>query len=170
MKLYNLFEEIILEEKSLLLTEGVSDEQVIDAIKNKYRVKIWYNDPTRKPSDPPSERYIEIYNYGDTMANNGAIRAYQVGGQSTTTRGGAWKLFRLDRIVKWQPTKVHWKDPISDPNRDPSAPKYNQSGDRSMRHVYNKIDVNPNLNPPKKSGASRELTDKERQELMQTKP
>ena len=104
MKLYKLFENIILEETASLLTENVSDEAVIDAINGKYFVNITYED---YPDAPPSKRYIQVYNFSDTIADNKAIRAYQVGGGSKTTPGrSAWKIFRLDRIRSWQPTKM----------------------------------------------------------------
>lgn len=143
MKLYKLFEEVIFEETEKLLVESVSDEQVIDAIKNKYHVHILYDDyPNAVPSVPPSKRYIEVYNLGKTMAKNKAIRAWQMGGPSKTTKGGAWKTFRLDRIRAWMPTKVKWKKSISDlyPN-DPNVPKYNNAGDKLMTSIIAKADV-----------------------------
>ena len=47
MKLYNIFKEVILEEiqkNSQLITEGVSEELVKDAIRGKYNVNIEYKD------------------------------------------------------------------------------------------------------------------------------
>lgn len=146
MKLYNLFEEVIFEETAMLLLESVSEQQVIDAIKNKYHVHILYDDyPNAVPSVPPSKRYIEIYVLGVTTAGNKAIRAWQMGGPSKTTKGGAWKVFRLDRIRAWMPTKVKWAKSISDlyPN-DPSIPTYNKTNggsDKLMTSIIAKADV-----------------------------
>lgn len=139
MKLYNLFEEIILEEKSLL-KENVTDQQVLDAIKNKYNVNILYDDfPDATPPVPPSKRYIQVYNLAETRAGNKAIRAFQIfGGSKTTPKEGAWKIFRLDRIRGWFPTKVKFAKPVSD--LSPNIPTYNKTGDRAMSRVINKVD------------------------------
>ncbi len=141
MKLYNLYEEIILEEviKHKLITEGAGYAQVDDAIENRYRVKIEYKDDENKP---PSKRFIEVYARGLTKAGNPVIRAYQLFG-GTTTKIPRWKFFRLDKIVKWEPTKVKFKTPID--TRDPVVPKFNKSGDRAMGSV-NKIMKFDNIN------------------------
>jgi predicted DNA-binding transcriptional regulator YafY len=147
MKLYNLFESIILEEvekAKKLITEGASSDQVNDAINGKYNVNILYRD---YPDQPPSKRYIQVYNYAKTKGGNDAIRAYQIFGASKKGQNkGYWKIFRLDRIEGWFPTKVKWQQPVS--NLDTSIPKYNQNGDRSMSTVMNKVDVNstPQIN------------------------
>ena len=126
MKLYKLFENIILREVGEPLTGNVSDEDVIDAINGKYFVNITYQD---YPDAPPSKRYIQVYNFSDTVANNKAIRAYQAGGGSKTTPGrGGWKIFRLDRIRSWQPTKMKFYSPVD---------KFNPNGDRTMKSVHN---------------------------------
>ncbi len=140
MKLYKLFEEVILEAQ--LLTENVSDQQVIDAINNKYNINILYDDyPDQTPSVTPSKRYIQVYNFAETKAGNKAIRAFQIfGGSKTTPRHGAWKIFRLDRIRGWFPTKVHFAQPVS--NKDVTIPKYNTQGDRTMSRVMNKVEFN----------------------------
>lgn len=141
MKLYKLFEELILESKKLL-SENVSDQQVNDAIANKYNVNILYDDyPDQTPSVPPSKRYIQVYNLAETKAGNKAIRAFQIfGGSKTTPRQGAWKIFRLDRIRGWFPTKVKFAQPVS--NKDPNIPTYNNNGDRTMSRVINKVQFN----------------------------
>lgn len=143
MSLYNLYESVIIEEvaKQLqLITEGVSEDAVNDAIKNRYNVNIEYDDyPNANPPVPPSTRYIQVYNFADTKANNKAIRAFQIfGGSKTTPKNGAWKIFRLDRIRSWQPTKIKFARPVSD--KDPSIPTYNQTGDRTMSRIHNKVE------------------------------
>lgn len=138
MKLYNIFESIILEEieyNKNLLTESVSEEMVKDAINGKYNVNILYRD---YPNQPPSRRYIQVYNLSKTKAGNYAIRAYQIfGGSKTTPKQGAWKIFRLDRIEGWFPTKMKFTKPISDYDR--TIPRYNKYGDRTMLTVYHKL-------------------------------
>lgn len=140
MKLYNLYESVILEEinkgKNLLL-EGVSKEDVDAAIDGKYNVNILYQDEEGKP---PSKRYIQVYNRGQTKAGNPAIRAFQIfGGSKTTPNEGAWKLFLLDKISYWEPTNKKWHNPVSD--RDVTIPAYNQLGDKSMRIVDKNVDI-----------------------------
>lgn len=144
MKLYNILEDVIFEEterQNRLLTEGVSSQSVNDAINNLYNVNILYRDYDNKP---PSKRYIQVYNYAKTKGNktggNDAIRAYQIfGGSKSGEPQGFWKIFRLDRIVGWFPTKVKFKRAVSD--LDPSIPKYNKNGDRSMATIYNKVKI-----------------------------
>jgi hypothetical protein len=143
MKLYNIYNNIILEETTKhfqLLTEGVNVDAVNDAINNQYNVNITYDDyPNSNPPVPPSKRYIQVYNYSDTKAQNACIRAYQIfGGSKTTPNNGAWKIFRLDRIRSWKPTKVKFNKPVSD--KGPNIPTYNQSGDKSMKIVHNKVE------------------------------
>jgi hypothetical protein len=141
MKLYKLLEEIILEEKRLI-TEGVSDQEVIDAINGKYNVNILYDDfPDTVPAIPPSKRYIQVYDFIETKAGNKAISAYQIfGGSKTTPKDGAWKIFRLDRIVDWYPTKMKFDKPISDlPSYNKSNPKFNPTGNRAASRIINKV-------------------------------
>jgi predicted DNA-binding transcriptional regulator YafY len=141
MKLYNLFEEVILEEierNRTLLTEGVSFDDVKAAIDGKYNVNILYRD---YEDQPPSKRYIQVYNLAKTKGGNDAIRAYQIFGASKKgNKNGFWKIFRLDRIEGWFPTKVRWAKPVSD--IEPNVPKYNANGDRSMSSVMYKVNVN----------------------------
>jgi predicted DNA-binding transcriptional regulator YafY len=141
MKLYNLFEEVILEEierNRTLLTEGVSFDDVKAAIDGKYNVNILYRD---YEDQPPSKRYIQVYNLAKTKSGNDAIRAYQIFGASKKgNKNGFWKIFRLDRIEGWFPTKVRWAAPVSD--IEPNVPKYNANGDRSMSSVMYKVNVN----------------------------
>ena len=142
MKLYNLYETVILEEiakNRRILSEGASIDDVNSAIKGKYNVNILYRDNIDEDV-PPSKRYIQVYNRSKTKKGNDAIRAYQIfGGSKTTPKTGAWKIFRLDRIKGWYPTKVKWVQPVSD--LDSSIPKYNQNGDRTMSTVINKVNV-----------------------------
>ena len=140
MKLYNLLESIILEEiekQRQLITEGVSINDVNAAIEGKYNVNILYRD---YDDQPPSKRYIQVYNLSKTKAGNDCIRAFQIFGASKKgEKNGYWKIFRLDRIEGWFPTKVKWQKPVSD--LEPSVPKYNVNGDRSMSQVMNKVNV-----------------------------
>jgi predicted DNA-binding transcriptional regulator YafY len=141
MKLYNLFEQVIFEEvekNRQIISEGVSTDDVKKAIDGKYNVNILYRD---YENQPPSKRYIQVYNFAKTKAGNDAIRAYQIfGGSKTTPKTGAWKIFRLDRIEGWYPTKMKWDNPVSD--YDVNIPSYNQLGDKTMSVVIKKVDPN----------------------------
>jgi predicted DNA-binding transcriptional regulator YafY len=143
MKLYNIFQNLILEEISKntnLLVEGVSTDDVNKAISGKYNVNILYRDYV---DQPPSKRYVQVYNLSKTKAGNDAIRAYQIfGGSKTTPKTGAWKIFRLDRIEGWFPTNMKWEKPVSD--LDSNIPKYNTTGDKTMASVINKVNINQN--------------------------
>lgn len=141
MKLYNLFETVILEESNKrrkLLSEGVSSDEVKSAIDGKYNVNILYRDDENQS---PSKRYIQVYVFGKTKANNDAIRAYQIfGGSKSGGNKGFWKIFRLDRIEGWYPTKVKWNKPVSD--LDAAIPKFNNNGDDSLSQVIYKVNIN----------------------------
>ncbi len=136
MKLYNLYECVILEEinNQKLLLEGVSNQEIDDAINGKYNVKILYQDIKGKS---PTDRYVQIYNRGVTHAGNPAIRVFQIGGQ-TNSQVGEWKLLRIDRILNMTKSGMKWYNPVSD--YDTSIPSYNQTGDKSMSIVNKKVD------------------------------
>ena len=153
MRLYNLYEEVILEG---LITEGVNTDQIISAIDGEYanngkkfirRVKIHYDgdDATDKFGNVTREgkgwRDIVVHAMGN-LKNGGreVIRAYQVYGD--TLRGGitrkqeiegipkderGWKLFRTDRITHWQPTNLKYWEPI-----EIAGQPTNMNGDDSM--------------------------------------
>jgi hypothetical protein len=140
MKLYNIFQELIFEEiskKKVSLNESVSSDEVKAAIDGKYNVNILYRD---FEDQPPSKRYIQVYNFAKTKAGNDAIRAYQIfGGSKRGNKNGFWKIFRIDRIEGWFPTNIKWAQPVS--NLDSSIPKYNPNGDRSMSQVMYKVKI-----------------------------
>tara|TARA_R110000796_G_scaffold63162_2_gene145629 strand:+ start:3926 stop:4318 length:393 start_codon:yes stop_codon:yes gene_type:complete len=101
MKLYNIYKSVILEATEIDL--------VMDAIKNHFTVNITY-DNGKKDGTNSSKRYCEVYNFGTTYGDNNAIRVYQLAGPNKI----GWKTFRLDRIVKWEPTKYRFHNAISD--------------------------------------------------------
>ena len=78
-----------------ILSEGVGQDKIIDAIKKRYEVKIKYT----ADDDPKGtgERMIQPVAYGTSKAGNPVIRAWQPNGD-TKTRIPHWKLFRVDRI------------------------------------------------------------------------
>lgn len=140
MKLYNLLNEVIFENNKAtnkLILEGASIDNVSSAIDGKYNVNILYRD---YEGQPPSKRYIQVYNLAKTKSGNDCIRAYQIfGGSKTTPKSGAWKIFRLDRIEGWYPTNMKWVNPVSDGNNQ--IPAYNQDGDKTMSSVTKRVDT-----------------------------
>ena len=123
MKLYNLYQNIILEEIVRLtqLTEAVSSndvDNVLDGDNGKfYHVSFTYKDENGNLSN----RWVQLYQRNISTANNGLIDAFQVSrdGKSSglNTRTGkeesftGWRKFRLDRISDFKVSKVPFYQP-----------------------------------------------------------
>lgn len=122
-----------------VLSEEVSAKEVNDAIANKYRVIINYSDVD---NNAPKKRIIEPYAYGLSKAGNAVFRAFQYEGD--TLRGKPkWKLFRLDRVMSWQPTEQFFNAP---PNESGwSSERYNINGDGSMATVMSQVHFDDNI-------------------------
>jgi hypothetical protein len=154
MKLYNLFEEIILEG---LITEGVNTDQVVNAIDGEFanngkkfirRYRIHYDGDDVKDEfgnttrEGKGWRNIVPHAYGK-LKNGGreVIRAYQVYGDSLRNEQNpeGWKLFRLDRITHWEPTNLKYWEPI-----EVAGQPTNMVGDNSMSEVFNIVDFESN--------------------------
>ena len=118
-----------------LLTEarGMSADELCDAIDNKYRLNIKYDD--EEEPEHTDFRTVEPYVYGLSKAGNACFRGFQWEGD---TRRGVpkWKLFRTDRIIDWVPLpKSHfYVDPAQLYNL---VPDYNPEGDKSMVKILN---------------------------------
>ena len=131
MKLYNLFQDIILEEISkdqTLINEGTLED--IKSVMEK-TVYVWFKYKTA--DGRITDRYVMLDKLGTSLANNQVVRLWQTGGQTTNTKkNGAvsgWKLFRLDRIIPGsiKPTNMKYYEPIR------SSEPYNTNGDRKMK-------------------------------------
>lgn len=134
MKLYNIFEKLILED--------VNRSEVIKAIDSRYRVNINY---MGDEETEPGKRTIEVYAFGLSKSGNLVIRAYQGFGKTMTVIPG-WKMFRLDRINSWEPINIKkgiFNSPISDRT---DVPPFNPNGDKSMSTVYKVVQFNKNNN------------------------
>lgn len=120
MKLYNITKSLILEIASI--------ESVVDAIKKKDRLIIYYD------GDEPGGRglrEIEPVCFGYSKAGNAVLRAWDIEGSSHRDYLGirplpSWRLFRLDKILSLKPTGETFNSP---------RPKYNPNGDKSMSNV-----------------------------------
>ena len=158
MKLYNIFESIILEEQKQLLIENVRNE-ILKAIDGKYNVWIKYRDN----KNTVTRRYIQIYDLGMSKSKKNPkemISAYQLGGNTKPSRKGnvpyGWKQFRLDKIIDGsiKPVKITYKTAVSDlpsygkgPNpivngKPLSSQKFNPSGNKNMKGNIKKVNFN----------------------------
>ena len=120
MKLYNTFKNLIVEVASI--------DKVVDAIKGRKKVVIYYD------GDEPGGkglRVIEPVCYGYSKSDNPVLRAWDYEGASHTAYLGkkplpGWRLFRIDKITYLQPTAEVFNE---------VRPNYNPNGDRSMSRV-----------------------------------
>ena len=120
MKLYNTVKSLILEVASI--------DSVVNAIKNKDKIIIYYD------GDEPGGRglrNIEPVCFGYSKAGNPVLRAWDEEGASHTAYKGeqplpGWRLFRVDKIQSFKPSGDKFNEP---------KPGYNPRGDKSMTRV-----------------------------------
>jgi len=120
MKLYNITKSLILEIASI--------ESVVDAIRNKNVIIIYYD------GDEPGGRglrEIEPVCFGYSQAGNPVLRAWDIEGASHRDYLGkkplpSWRLFRLDKILSLSRTGKNFNTP---------RPNYNPNGDKTMKRV-----------------------------------
>ena len=122
MKLYSLLNNLIL--------ESTNRSEIEDAIEKHRTCRVYYDGDETISS---GWRWVEPYVLGISKANNSIVRVFQIEGV-TDTEQPAWKTFRVDKISQWVRTPRMFYVPISD--RDPSVPKYNSMGDKSMITIY----------------------------------
>jgi hypothetical protein len=111
-----------------LICEIASLDSIVDAIKNRQVVIIYYD------GDEPGGRglrQIEPVCLGVSKAGNKVLRAWDSEGASHTGYKGeqplpGWRLFRLDKILSNKPTGEVYNEP---------KPGYNFNGDKSMVSV-----------------------------------
>jgi len=111
-----------------IINEIASLDSVINAIKNRQRVIIYYD------GDEPGGRgirEIEPVCLGISKAGNKVLRAWDNEGSSHTAYIGdqplpGWRLFRLDKILSNKPTGEVYNE---------IRPGYNLNGDKSMVSV-----------------------------------
>ena len=111
-----------------LINEIASLDSIVNAIKNKQRVIIYYD------GDEPGGRgirEIEPVCLGISKSGNKVLRAWDNEGSSHTAYKGeqplpGWRLFRLDKILSNKPTGEVYNE---------IRPGYNLNGDKSMVSV-----------------------------------
>jgi len=123
MKLLEIFNNI--------LTESVSGQQITDAIRNRYLVRMYYKGDETIAA---GFRHIEPVCYGISKAGNPVVRAWQVWGNSDTPdKIPGWRLFRLDRMSQYSLFTRTGKPPVQ---FNTQRPLYNPNGDKTMASVY----------------------------------
>lgn len=140
-----ILEDII---SKIFLQESVSATDVENAIDNHNRVVINYHSKGENKAN--GARVVEVYAYGLTKAGNPCIRCFQPYG-STTTRVPSWKLFRLDRITDWKPTKQTFNHSADFYYKN--LGEFNEKGDETMSVVYKIADFS-NINDKDKTVAN----------------
>tara|TARA_R100001509_G_scaffold151845_1_gene111573 strand:+ start:393 stop:794 length:402 start_codon:yes stop_codon:yes gene_type:complete len=121
-----------------LITEGVSNSVIKDAVTNKHTCDLRYLDDEKLPNGG-QVRTIQPVAYGYSKKGNPVIRAYQTSGPSLKVNEKGiplpdWRLFRVDRIKSMIPKKGD--DSLFLTFDEP--PLYNPLGDNSMtRMIYN---------------------------------
>ena len=112
-----------------LITEAATLEDVLDSIKNRKVVVIYYD------GDEPGGRglrEIEPVCFGISKDGNDVVRAWDVEGSSHTAYKGeqplpGWRLFRRDKILSLKPTGENFTE---------MKPNFNPDGDKSMTSIY----------------------------------
>lgn len=162
MKLYNIYESIILEEKNILLTENdtllieSNKEDIMDILKNKYETWFKYRDKKGGVTD----RYVQIHQHGSSKKGKEMISAWQKGGKTaktkTTSTDSGWKQFLVNNIVDGSitPNKMTFNKPISDipsmasyksqknPRTGKTKNAYNTKGNDNMTGNIKSADFN----------------------------
>lgn len=107
-----------------ILTEGVSNDEINNAINNHKYVVVNYEgtDGTHN-----GNRMIQPVAFGCTSAGHPVIRAFERFGD-TKTSVPKWKYLRVDRISSWKETDKTFDEP---------AELFNPKGDKTMSVVYN---------------------------------
>ena len=111
-----------------LICEIASVDSVVNAIKNKQKVVIYYD------GDEPGGRglrEIEPLCLGTSKAGNKVLRAWDEEGSSHTAYKGeqplpGWRLFRLDKILSLKATGENFTE---------MKPNFNPNGDKSMTSI-----------------------------------
>lgn len=123
-----------------LILEIASIESVVDAIKKKQVVVIYYT------GDAPGGdglRTIEPVCLGVSKAGNKVLRAWDYEGASHTATLGTqplpgWRLFRLDKITSFKPNGQVFNE---------MRPNFNPNGDKSMVSIITLANFNQPAQP-----------------------
>ena len=123
-----------------LICEIASLDSIVDAIKGRKVVVIYYD------GDEPGGRglrEIEPVCFGYSKADNPVLRAWDNSGASHTGYKGeqplpGWRLFRVDKILSFKPTRDKFDEP---------RPGFNPNGDKGMVRIISLVNFgNPEEN------------------------
>ena len=111
-----------------LICEIASIDSVMDAIKQKQKVVVYYD------GDEPGGkglREIEPVCLGVSKAGNKVVRAWDEEGASHRGYLGTrpmpgWRLFKLDKILSYKPSGENFNTP---------RPNFNSTGDKDMTSI-----------------------------------
>ncbi len=148
LKLYNIYETLILENNLNLLTEDGNTSDLLAAIEGKYN--IWFK--YRENDGSITDRYVQTYDMGLSKANNNMISAYQIGGKTNLSNKDSkpygWKQFRLDKIVPGsiRKTDMKYHQPIDRLPSYTDSAKFNPTGNKNMKGKITKVNFNKNVN------------------------
>lgn len=153
--------------KDLLCEGACSVSDVNDAIDSHRIVNIRYLSDGGHEAE--GTRSVGVVAYGLTKSGNECIRAFEYRGDSLGKVVPSYKLFRLDRITSWKPTRATFVKP-PDEQREP----FNYEGDKSMASVFKVADFSRKwkrdnkeatmsgmTNPKMKGSASKSDVDRE---------
>jgi hypothetical protein len=134
MKLYNIYQNIILEEilSKVQLTEAIPVELIDKLLAGEPRGKYYhvsFDYPNRDGSN--SNRYVKIHQRNISTIGNNLIDAYQVSKNNQPEEG--WKKFNLSKMSNFKVSKV----PFYQPNFG-----FNRSGNNSPT-VANTLTIAP---------------------------
>jgi hypothetical protein len=135
-----LTEELYNEIFSELLQESVTQNSILEAMKNRYVCNITYNDETAGAAT--GTRKVEFFCYGRSHHGHDVVRAWQDSGDSKTPNGklnnpdplkkiSGWRFFRVDRI-----THVEF---LENERFSGNRPKFN-ADDKHMEEIYHSVD------------------------------
>lgn len=134
-KLYNIFENIIL--------ESVATNKVVDAINNGYVVEITYDDG--KGGGGKGSRTILPVLIGTHKSGDLTVRAFQSARGDTKTKNFSWKTFKVNNITSWEPTKMRFYPGTF--TNDPQIADYVGNADRDFTSVIAYFDASSKMSP-----------------------
>lgn len=133
MKLYNIYESLILENKTARINQAINDRKAVN---------INYTDAKGETGN----RYGMIYAVGPNNKGDEIIRFYQASGDGNS---GEWKTLRTSRINSINVSNFKFYKPPNEikggQDIKPYPGQYGLGKDGSMSNVKNYVDFNNNI-------------------------
>lgn len=135
----NILHNLLVEQ---LLLETVSRNNIIDSITKFQGVVIYYDgDHIIKKG----WRTIYPFVYGKNKWGNDAVRAFQMKGPSDSEDQPMWRMFRVDRIKSWYPSRERFTL-----STHPDILKFYNPSDKDMKTIYFNVKLPRDINQYKK--------------------